>query len=205
MTNLEPGYPSEWGTFCSHASNTGAEFFGFAKPLPEVNRFAARFRAANAFRGISLEGYSASTASGYASLCRVLFVYSAFEAFLDVIGSTQAAIGPDLQAHGAIELLNNLRASDTENRFYLFIQQRVNPIHQRELQNYFNDDPCNVAYLASAIRHIFAHGWLTPNAGGGEASSAASVCNAVCDFLLSFMDAQFSVRIVNGMDELHGP
>ncbi|MFM2083708.1 MAG: hypothetical protein RLY95_526 [Pseudomonadota bacterium] len=200
---LESGYPSEWAIFCSHATNTGSEFFGFTKPLADVNRFAARFRAANTFRGISLEGYSAATASGYAALCRVLFVYSAFETFLDVIGSSQAAIGPNLQAHGAIELLNKLRATDTENRFYLFIQQRVNPTHGRELQNYFNDDPCNVAYLASAIRHIFAHGWLTPNAGGGEASAAANVCDAVCDFLLSFMDAQFTDRIVKGMTELY--
>ena len=204
MSNLEPGYPTEWSAFCSHAPNTGTEFFGFVTQLSEVNRFAARFRAASSFRGITLEGYSAATATGYAALCRILFVYSAFEAYLEIVGATSATIGPDLEAHGAISLIKSLRMSDIDNRFYKFIHSRVNRLHQQELQNYFNDDPCNVAYLASAIRHIFAHGWLTPNAGGGEASSASEVCNAVSDFLLSFMDSQFSSRILQVMGELYG-
>jgi hypothetical protein len=202
---IESDYPTDWVTFCAYAPNTGAEFFGFTKPLAEVNRFAARFRVASAFRGLVLNGYSASTSAGYTALCRTLFVYSAFEAFLQVIGANQTSIGAELQAHGAIPLLQRLREADTDNCFYSFIHSRVNNTHKQELENYFNNDPSNVAYLASAIRHIFAHGWLTPNAGGGEASATADVCNAVCDFLLSFMDSQFSTRVDNGMHEIYGP
>jgi hypothetical protein len=204
MTSNESNYPSEWKNFCSVAGNTGAEFFGFTKPLPEVNRFAARYRAANSFRGLELDGYSSNTTAGYSGLCRVLFVYSAFEAFMKITGHSQTTIGHELEEHGAIRLLSRLKTVDSGNQFYRFIFERVNPVHQTQLQNYFNDDPCNVAFLASSIRHIFAHGFLTPSAGGGEAVDATEICNLVSEFLLAFMDAEFTKRVSKGMDEIFG-
>ena len=198
------GYPSGWHTFGEHALRTGAEFFGFKRDLSEVNRFAARFRAARSFRGIKLDGYSAGTELGYAALCRVLFVYSAFEAYLDVTGNTQVSIGPVLAEHGAKPLHDHIRAVDSDDRFYKFIYGRVNASHQRELDSYFNDDPCNVAYLASAIRHIFAHGWLTPSAGGGESTEAERICHALSEFLLEFMDNDFKAHVDAGMHALLG-
>jgi len=101
-------------------------------------------------------------------------------------------------------VLDRLRAIDGDSKFYEFLYERVNATHKRELENYMANDPCNLAYLASAIRHIFAHGWLTPNAGGGEAGTAAALSRQLSDFLLEFMDAQFTKYVIRGLDEIHG-
>ena len=199
-----PGTLTSWGEFCAYASAAGAEFFGFVRPLPDVNRFAARYRAASAFRGVVLDGYSDTTAAGYGELTRLLFTYSTFEVFLQICGKSQSTIGPELERAGAIGLLKTLRAIDTDSRFYEFLHERVNPAHKTELENYMANDPCNVAYLASAVRHIFAHGWLTPNAGGGEAAIAARICSELSGFLLYFMDQQFTTYVHRGLEEIHG-
>lgn len=202
MAVPKAGYPNNWKNFCSIAPGFGTELFGFVKPIADVNRFAARFRLASSFRSLNLEDYSEATEAGYAALCRVLFVYSAFEAFLEITGNTQQSIGPDLENSGAATLLTNIRAADSENTFYNFIHERVNQRHKTELQNYFNQDPCNIAYLASAIRHIFAHGWLTPNAAGLNPSVAEQVCSEISNFLISFMDSQFNARVDAAISEL---
>ena len=201
---LPPGSLSSCGDFCAYAGPAGAEFFGFVCALPDVNRFAARYRAASAFRGITLEGYSAATAAGYGEFTRLLLTYSAFEVFLHIAGKTQATIGPELDAAGAVDVLDRLRAIDCDGKFYEFLYERVNAPHKRELENYVANDPCNLAYLASAIRHIFAHGWLTPNAGGGEAATAAQLSRELSQFLLFFMDQQFTAFVTRGLDEIHG-
>jgi len=183
---------------------TGADHFGFKVEVGDVNRFAARFRAAKCFKGVRLDGYSSNTEAGYAALCRVLFVYSAFETYLDITGNTAASISADLSAAGADSLMKRIKSLDTHDRFYKFIYERVNSSHKRELDNYFNDDPCNVAFLASAIRHIFAHGSLSPSAGGSESSEAVKICDAVSIFLLSFMEKDFAKRIAAGCEEIYG-
>jgi hypothetical protein len=80
----------------------------------------------------------------------------------------------------------------------------VNATHKRELENYFNDDVCNIGYLASAIRHLFAHGWLTPNANQVDPVVATTICNDLCTFLLRVMDDEFGSRVAAGLDDLFG-
>jgi hypothetical protein len=182
----------------------GSEQFGFIADTGDVNRFAARFRAATSFRGVTLEGYSAATASGYSALCRVLFVWSAFESFLHICRLDQRTAGPLLDEHGALDTIATIRRADDGDIFYRFIYDRVNATHQRELDNFFRDDPFNTAYLASAIRHIFAHGWLTPNANQVPPDAVTTVCNSLCNFLIQVMDQEFGKRVAAGLDDLNG-
>src|SRR5690606_25883019 len=182
----------------------GAGQFGFVANTGDVNRFAARFRAAACYRGITLEGYSAATTSGYSALCRVLFTWSAFESFMKICGIDQRTAAPMLDAHGAISVMADIRRADTDSVFYRFIYDRVNATHKRELDCFFNDDPCNAGYLASAIRHIFAHGWLTPNVNQIGPDAVTTVCNTLCDFLIGVMDQEFGGRVADGLDDLNG-
>lgn len=198
------GYPSGWENYQNLVMHTGASFFGFKENIGDVNRFAARFRAAKCLSGVRLVGYSSSVEAGYSSLCRVLFVYSAFETYLDITSNTRDSISTALTNAGADTLMKRIRSLDTNNRFYKFIYNRVNQSHKKELDNYFNEDPCNVAYLASAIRHIFAHGELSPSAGGSESSEAVKICESVSDFLLRFMDKDFACRIGTGYEQIYG-
>jgi len=198
------GYPTNWQHYDSYVIHVGADQFGFQGSNGDVNRFGARFRAAAKFEGVLLGGYAQSTIAGYSALCRVLFVWSAFESFMSICGLEQRTVGPLLDRHGALAVANDIRASDKGNAFYQFIQERVNAAHRTELQNYFNQDPCNVAYLASAIRHIFAHGSLTPNANQVEPATVVIVCNKLSDFLLRVMDREFGGRVATGLEDLHG-
>jgi hypothetical protein len=202
---LQPdGYPTNWAQFDRDVFYVGAGQFGFVVVNGDVNRFAARFRAAACYRGVNLEGYSAATAAGYSALCRVLFTWSAFESFMHICGLDQRTAGPILDGYGATEVVANIRRADADQVFYRFIYDRVNAAHQRELNNFFNDDAFNVGYLASAIRHIFAHGWLTPNANQVDPDVTTTVCESVCEFLLGAMDQEFGKRVAEGLEDLSG-
>lgn len=198
------GYPTNWDQYDRNVYYVGAGQFGFVADNGDVNRFAARFRAAACYRGVNLQGYSAATAGGYSALCRVLFTWSAFESFLHICGFDQRTVGPTLDARGALGAIADIRRADPGHVFYRFIYDRVNATHKRELDNFFNDDPCNAGYLASAIRHIFAHGWLTPNANQVDPDTVATVCDTLCNFLIGVMDREFGNRVADGLSDLNG-
>lgn len=198
------GYPTNWTHYDRDVFYVGAGQFGFVADNGDVNRFAARFRAAACYRGVNLEGYSAATASGYSALCRVLFTWSAFESFLHICGLDQRTAAPILDVRGALAVIAEIRRTDTDSLFYRFIYDRVNAPHKRELDNFFNNDPFNAAYLASAIRHLFAHGSLTPNANQVNPDTVTTVCDVLCEFLLTVMDQEFGNRVAVGLDDLRG-
>lgn len=198
------GYPANWGHYRSYVPLVGPTAFGFEDDIGNVNRFGARFRAANCFRGINLDGYSHSTAQGYSALCRVLFVWSAFESFMRIVGVRQEDTGALLHRYGGTDVLSRIRELDAEGNFYQFIYERVNARHQRELETYRSSDLCNIAYLASAIRHIFSHGHLTPNANSVEPAICIEICHTLSDYLLYTMDREFGSRVAGFLEEIYG-
>ncbi len=67
--------------------------------------------------------------------------------------------------------------------------------HKKELDRYFNSDPCNPQYLASSIRHIFTHGPLTPNANEVDPDTVINICKVLSQFLLNIVDSEFNIVI----------
>jgi hypothetical protein len=170
----------------------------------DVNRFAARYRLAKSFQGIALEGYSSNTSRGYGALLKIVLTYSAFELFREAIGIRQAELSTLLHKYKAEEWGRKIRAADRDDKFYRFIYERVNQPHKVELDNYFRDDPCNISYLASAIRHIFAHGTLTPNANQAEPAAVLEVCRVLYEAMMTIMDREFEERMVTFEKEVYG-
>ena len=196
MSKETKGYPKEWKNYIKSVGSVIPEDFGFSDSQGDINRFAARFRAANQFKGITLEGYGKDTTDGYSALCQVIFTWSAFETFEKIAKLNRKDLGRELELFGAIEVLNEIKAIDKENRFYKFIYDKLDsPQHKRELDNYFNQDSCNLLYLASAIRHIFAHGWLSPHANQADPKAVNQICHILSQFLLDFMDREFGYRV----------
>lgn len=185
-------YPSAWPTWNRIAPYADPREAGFVCVTGDVNRFGARFRVARAFRRIELEDYTSDTERGYTALCRVLFTWSAFEQFLKLLGKGQADSGPLLDRYNIRAALSRIRGMDRGDSFFKFIHKRVNLRHKQELENYFNDDPCNFTYLASAIRHAFAHGSLTPNAEQVPPETVVEICDYLCTGLVKVMDDEFS-------------
>ena len=197
------GYPKEWSEYTKSVIHVYPSDFGFTDNQGDINRFAARFRAANQFKGIILEGYGEDTTDGYSALCQVMFTWSAFETFEKIAKLNRKDLGKELELFGAIEVLDKIRAIDKKNRFYKFIYDKVNFTHKKELDNYFNQDSCNIVYLASAIRHIFAHGWLSPHANQADPKAVNQICHILSQFLLDFMDREFSMRVDQFFEWFH--
>ena len=197
------GYPKEWKNYINLVGHIIPDDFGFIDNQGDINRFAARFRAANQFQGVVLKGYGEDTVDGYSALCQVMFTWSAFETFLKIAKLNKQEIGRELEYYGANQILNQIRAIDKNNKFYKFIYERVNSTHQKELKNYFNQDSCNIIYLASAIRHIFAHGWLSAHSNQTDPKAVNQICHILSQFLIDFMDREFSYRVDRFFDWFH--
>jgi hypothetical protein len=60
----------------------------------------------------------------------------------------------------------------------------------------------NIAYISAAIRHIFAHGYLSATADRINPKSVNKACGLVSDFLLRFMDAEFTRKIDECVDRI---
>jgi hypothetical protein len=189
-------YPKGWKTF-TQAIKAGMvpSDFGFKRDNGEIVRFASRYRVAKAFQGVQLEGYGQTTIDGYSALVKVFLCWSAFEQFLEVLGINQRNFGALLQPYAPDEAIQQIKTADRNRSFYDFLYSRVNKTHQTELRNYFRDDLKNVTYLASAIRHIFVHGLLTPHANQTRPAKVVKIGTVISEFLLRVMDEEFHKRV----------
>jgi hypothetical protein len=160
----------------------------------DLNRFASRYRLARSFQSINLADYNQSTVNGYVALFRVFLVWSAFEMFLPVVGCTQDASEPLIAPYDPESVAAKIVALDPTKRFYRFIYKRANDKHKAHVKACFSGASFNLTYLASAIRHIFAHGFLTPSAGEADPDAVCSICSVLCDFLFQVMDTEFERR-----------
>ncbi|EHH1187385.1 hypothetical protein OTE47_004468 [Vibrio vulnificus] len=185
-------YPRQWGNYDGFVNHHGYSRFNFEGTEGDVNRFGARFRLASSFKGLELEGYKEQTQNGYGALCRIFLCWSAYEVFLEIMGLKTSNTATMLSKYQPLKIANVIKSLDVNNKFYNFIYERVNKKHKAELDLYFNSDPCNPQYLASAIRHIFAHGPLTPNANEVEPKVVVEICDSLSEFLLTVMDSEFS-------------
>lgn len=179
---------------------------GFSAATGQINIFSNRMRLARAFKGLMLEGYSNSTVAGYNAFVQVVLTHSALECFMDVQGLTkktnrggspQWELLTDLmephEPHHVISLFN---AKDKNGKFYEFLHSRLD---NDKLKSNFTS--CregkipNIAYISLSIRHIFAHGHLTANANGINPHSVNTICQSTSNFLINFMDYEFSKAI----------
>lgn len=110
--------PGGYARFCELArSGHRAQAMRFDCSNGDVSRFAARFRVARSFSGISLDGYSDETVHGYDALFRVFLAWSAFERFLGILGEDPKTIMPRLRPYGPKRHLDAIRKLDRNRRF----------------------------------------------------------------------------------------
>jgi hypothetical protein len=169
---------------------------GLFAPVAVVNRFQARYRFARAFRGLVLEGYGDATAVGYAALTRVSLHWSAFEAMLEAL----RIAGPDIPALAAkynyTDCLAVVRKADPGDRFFRFVRSHLSDGPEgarlrQQLDAYLAGEDCPSLPLAKAIRHIFFHGWLTPNAKEARPQDVDTICTRLSRSLVTIMDGEF--------------
>ncbi|MBW4660040.1 MAG: hypothetical protein KME15_15300 [Drouetiella hepatica Uher 2000/2452] len=98
--------------------------------------------------------------------------------------------------HDVNTLCQQIKQLDRNRAFYTFIHSQLDRrAAQDEIEKLWAGKDLNGAYLASTVRHIFAHGQLTPHANQSQPKAVNRICNAIADFLLKIIDTEFSKRL----------
>lgn len=188
-------YPPRWETFNREIKSHCPADFDFAGAVADINRFSARYRAGRCFRKIEFQGLSATTADGYSALCRLLFAYSAFEYLLRALGCKQQQTRGFLTAREAVRVAKGVHARDPGDALFAFMRDHLDKRHKKELGRHLSGRGCNPFYLASGVRHLFAHGVLTPNPKGVPSETVRSVSRYLWRVLYAVMDREFKRRV----------
>lgn len=170
--------------------------FGFSGEAQDINHFKSRYRVAKSFQAISLDTFSQSTIDGYSAIFKVFLTWSAFEIFLDIIDIKRNNTSNLISKYNPELIAASIRSVPEQQNFVRFVLERVNKEHQPQIQAFLDGKACDVTYLASGIRHIFAHGTLTPHAGSNSADPSKAICLILIDFLFKIMDYEFSSRVL---------
>jgi hypothetical protein len=187
-----------WGRWVQRAkSGIEPSALGFVCGHAVLNRAAARYRVARSLKGVVLETFSASTADGYAGLFRLFLAWAAFEQYCKALGLSAETrdrwfashIPPDADAH--------IRALDPNGCFFHLILNKVHGDTEANVAAYVKRQHYSVTYLAAAVRHVFAHGILTPNANKADPANVAGLTSYLAGILLDAMAADFSARVVS--------
>lgn len=198
--NISPHILTNWEKFHQAASEgKKAKEMGFpgCDSKREIIMLASRYRVAKSFRGVVLEEYSQKTLDGYSALFRLFLAWSTFEQFLRILGLQQRQIETKnlFDEYGAIDLCEFIKKQDSGKTFYSFLlSQCSNKDHTNEIQKHFVGKEINATFLVSSIRHIFAHGKLTPHSGKSCPRKTAKMCNKISDFVLHIIDCEFAKR-----------
>ena len=172
---------------------------GFKGSKFDFYRFANRFRLATAFQGMNLEGFTEETTTGYSSLTRVFFSWSAFEGYTE-LADDPAPPYRTLFAHHPRQYIRNLanlcREQDPQNLLGAFLEEHAQSAPQVIFLKKFREgNDLAVLTHAACIRHIFAHGRLTAHPNGLPAENLAGICNALSCFLIDFIRSDFDRRL----------
>lgn len=91
-----------------------------------------------------------------------------------------------------------LTAIDPKYVFFTFIEERLDKgkiVHGNTSQFIAGRGCDDVTALAAAIRHIFFHGELTPNAGGVAPATVCQVCDYLIQVLFGVMNREIGPRL----------
>jgi hypothetical protein len=204
---VAPPDPPHWTSFQEIARELGPSFFGFKDDWPLAHRFRARYRLAHVCKGLKTEGYSSSTAHGYDALTRTFLSWSLFELFLKLTSTKgDTAVAALLDAHGAPALLDSIKAVPAYDRFFATVLENVDrPKHRNALTLFLAGQPCDPGIVLASVRHVFAHGFLTPHARGIEPEHAAAICNSMTGFIVALVRDRWQVMVDDGLAEVYAP
>jgi len=89
----------------------------------------------------------------------------------------------------------DLHNADTAVTTFNFVQSHCKRQVRRDVDLFLAGKPCNPFNLPAAVRHVFAHGILTPNAAGVDPAVLANICSISSDLLFLVMDREFEKRM----------
>lgn len=176
--------------------------FGFTGRLGDVSRFMARYRLAISYQGVRLHGYSKDTSAAYSSLLHLFLAWSAFEQYGVITGLSKKGtlhhedVDRIFWDAGIGSELTDLLDSKPVREFFAFVATTLDSKKLVEsLAKYVAGGPVQPRVLLTALRHSFAHGPLTANAGPRAPRKVAAAATALATWVLNFMQCDFAGRI----------
>ena len=162
-----------------------------------INTLHARMRIAKAFQGMHLQGYSEDTVNGYNSIFQLFLTYSAFEKFLALHSLRYPSNVTEewLAPYSPETVAQEIRLHDKNWKFINFLDEHLQRMLKEQVQAFKHGETDNVIFVAAAIRHVFAHGHLTAYAKDTRPKIVKAICDSLSDFLLNFIDTEFSQNI----------
>lgn len=180
-------YPPQWSRYCQwRKSQTTSE----SSRLAELNRFAARYRLATNFQGLQLNGYSSiSTTDAYSAVMGVFLAYSALEQFHDATKIGKQHLNTrwaDLATEPSAELRR-------AKKILVFLHEQMTSAYLKEnLKKFMDGESHNSLYVATALRHAVAHGFMSVHPKGTSPQTSARFCCNLTEMLVKIMDSEFS-------------
>ena len=191
IANPYERYPTGWSRFSgNHLQYNAPPMFPNATA---TYRFGARFRAAKAFRGATLDGYAdAATARGYSALLGMVLAFSAFEYFHKQVLVIDVPALENLlwSEHGGDmtnyqQIFEHFVQSHESDLLLRGIRPHVNQTHQNSIDEVLSGGPPNLIRIIAVIRHAFVHGHLTPNMQGVPPATVIELCEFATDFAIA--------------------
>ncbi|ARR51127.1 hypothetical protein ETN89_17705 [Photobacterium damselae subsp. damselae] len=196
---------SEWAKFCRLENIYGFSSFGFhsSSQRGDAYRFGARYSLASDLSKVNINGRNQNTADGYAQLMRTVMAWGVLESYFelyDVKIGHQTARNSNLVPHYDPTKLTALKGKLNNQqcfKFFTELKLHVNSAHETVIDDYLANPlgGYDVSYLFSAIRHVFAHGILTPHTGKVTAKVTVKICKSLIEFFLEIVSEEFGKKI----------
>jgi hypothetical protein len=180
-----------WSLYDVRATNAGRT--GIFNVASVVNRFHARYKFARSFKAIQLDGYSDATVNGYSALMRASLHWTAFELFKQALHIKDTRDLIDLYPFD--DHLATIRGCISNKPFFNVVRGHLlDPKQKSQIESFADGAKISPLILGKALRHIFLHGSLTPNAGGSIPSEVVVICEELCKYMVEVMDGEFQKR-----------
>lgn len=178
-------YPRDWRRYMHATSSDGG-------PTPEFARFAARYKLASSFEGMTVRGMAPRTAASYGCALGVALAYSALEALRKATGQRatrqvmeDALLAPRYRSVGLTKL-RHLLESTTEHP----------PLRARLEEVAIDPSADDLMPVASALRHAVFHGDFTAyGAGAVQAKTTRTFLDDLKAVLLLTADEEFELYL----------
>jgi hypothetical protein len=91
--------------------------------------------------------------------------------------------------------LTSIRACVSNKPFFNVIRRHLIDKKQKaQIEAFANGEEISPLVLGKALRHIFLHGSLTPNAAGASPHEVKIICEELCNYMVEVMDGEFEKR-----------
>lgn len=168
---------------------------GFSCEHETLNRANARFRVASGFRGILLESFGVATSNGYGSLFRLFLTWTAFEQYCKGLVLSASRRDAWFSEYVPADAEATVRRLDPENRLFSMVHGKTRGEVRANIDSYLRGTAYGFTYLPAGLRHLFAHGELTPHANRTTPEYLTALGNFFADTLLHGLAVDFERRL----------